>query len=110
MKRETFIKIPKALEPLIKGIRQYGEKLEKERINNELLTHKRKLNDLTWQNAALEWNTKELKSQNEQLERNTQELKRQNEAFMEEKRREQQNIYNFKMSFEESKKNIEKKI
>ena len=108
MKRETFIKIPKALEPLIKRFSQYGEKLEKERINNELLTHKRKLNDLTWQNAALEWNTKELKSQNEQLERNTQELKRQNEAFMEEKRREQQNIYNFKMSFEESKKNIEK--
>ena len=29
---------------------------------------------------------------------------------MEEKRREQQNIYTFKMSFEESKKNIEKKI
>ena len=108
MKRETFIKIPKALEPLIKRFSQYGEKLEKERINNELLTHKRKLNDLTWQNAALEWNTKELKSQNEQLERNTQELKRQNEAFMEEKRREQQNIYNFKMSFEESKKDIEK--
>ena len=98
------------LQRILQGFRQYGEKLEKERINNELLTHKRKLNDLTWQNAALEWNTKELKRQNEQLEWNTQELKRQNEAFMEEKRRERQNVYNFKMSFEESKKNIEKKI
>ena len=93
-----------------------------EQMNNTLLTHKRKLDDLTWQNFALElktwglkgknekleWDTQELKRQNEQLEWNTQALKRQNEAFMEEKRREQENINNFKMSFEESKKNIEK--
>ena len=105
-------------------------KRRNEETNNQLLNHKRRLNDLTWKNAALEYETQELKrdydqkvqelkGQNEALKYETQkikndfewevqQLKGQNEALMQEKRREQQNIYNFKMSFEGSKKNIEK--
>ena len=105
-----------------------------------LLNHKRKLDDLTWKNEALDYKTRELereneqlkgqlgwetqqlknqnqnlrretqqiKSQNENLRMETQQLKNQNEVLMQQKRIEQQNIYNFKMSFERNKKNIEK--
>ena len=78
-----------------------NRQLRDEAINNTLLEHKRKLKDLEWKDAELEWNNKELKWKNE-------ELNRKNEQLIEEKRREQQNIYNFKISFETSKKNIEK--
>ena len=36
-------------------------KRRNEETNNQLLNHKRRLNDLTWKNAALEYETQELK-------------------------------------------------
>ena len=72
-----------------------------EKTDNELLNHKRRLNDLEWKDAELNW-------KNRELERKNGELERKNEELLAEKRREEQNIYNFKMSFEESKKNIQK--
>ena len=65
-----------------------------EETNKILLNHKRILNDLQWKDAELEWKNRQLERKNEEL--------------MIEKRREQQNIYNFKMAFKKSKKNIEK--
>ena len=80
-----------------------NRQLRDEAINNTLLEHKRKLKDLERKDAELEWNNKELKWKNE-------ELNRKNEQLIEEKRREQQNIYNFKISFETSKKILKNKI
>ena len=72
-----------------------------EETYNELLNHKRRLNNLEWKDAKLNW-------KNRELERKNEELNRKNEELIAEKRREEQNIYNFKMTFEERKKNIEK--
>ena len=80
--------------------KQY-KKRKNEEMNEMLLNHKRKINDLEWKDAELEW-------KNRQLELKNEELSRKNEELILEKRREEQNKYNFKMSFEERKKNIEK--
>ena len=69
------------MKELRKNFERCVNRLTDERINNALLTHKRKLNDLTWQNTALEWNSKELKRENEKLDWNHRELERKNEQL-----------------------------
>ena len=80
-------------------------KKENEELREEFGCETQKLKRQT---DDLRWETQQLKSQNENLRWETQQLKNQNEALMQQKRIEQENINNFKLSFEENKKKVEK--
>ena len=78
---------------------------ELERYNRQ---NDSRIQELNRQNEALEWQNRQINSSIQALNSKNKELERKNDELMEEKRREQENIDKFKISFEESKKNIEK--
>ena len=98
----------KLIPQILKKFETYFLKEDIKNANNELLAHKRKLNDFERKNAELDWKTRELNRKNEEKDWKIRQLEMNNGILMEEKRREQENINKFKKSFEESKKNIEK--
>ena len=53
--------------------KQY-KKRKNEEMNEMLLNHKRKINDLEWKDAELEWKNRQLELKNEELSRKNEEL------------------------------------